>query len=33
MNQCAFVRVHQVRENRRVIQMTEAIMHRGAKGD
>ena len=28
MNQCAFVRVHQVRENRRVIQMTEAIMGR-----
>lgn len=28
LNHCAFVRVHQVRENRRVIQMTEAIMGR-----
>ncbi len=28
MHHCAFVRVHQVRENKRVIQMTEAIMGR-----
>lgn len=28
MNQCAFIRVHQVLENIRVIQMTEAIMGR-----
>ena len=28
MNQCAFVRVHRVLENKRVIQMTEAVMGR-----
>lgn len=28
MNHCAFVRVHRVLENKRVIQMTEAIMGR-----
>lgn len=28
MNHCAFVRVHQVLENKRVIQMTEAVMGR-----
>ncbi|MGX6978370.1 dihydropteroate synthase [Vagococcus elongatus] len=26
LNQCAFIRVHDVKENKRVIQMTEAIM-------
>ena len=33
MKKYAFVRVHDVKANRRAIQMTEAIMHRGAKGD
>lgn len=28
MNHCSFIRVHQIRENRRAIQMTEAIMGR-----
>ena len=28
MKGCAFVRVHDVKENKRVIQMTEAIMGR-----
>ena len=28
MKGCAFVRVHDVKENRRVIQMTEAILGR-----
>lgn len=28
MNHCSFIRVHQIQENKRVIQMTEAIMGR-----